>query len=56
MENTKVKIEVGINGQKKVTVINDNLTDEQKQKIQYSVYKEINEPYKRLMNFLNKEA
>ena len=53
---TKVKIEVGINGQKKITVFNENLTSEDKLRLKYSIYKEINEPYKRLMNFLDKEA
>jgi hypothetical protein len=56
MTETKVKIEKNKWGGHEVTIINDDLTEAEKNKIKYSVYKSINESYHELIKCLSKES
>ncbi len=52
MQTTKIKIEKNNLGGKNVIVINDDLTQEQRNRIKYEVYKTINGSYHKLIKYL----
>lgn len=56
MTETKIRIEKNKFGGHEVIITNDDLTEAEKNKVKYSVYKSINESYKNLIKYLPKES